>query len=83
MGTLPPPVIIFVDHPADIEIRDGIACCSIRSGEFVIEVRCTKHTLRASVDHANEAFAEEDARQSAQIVKLSERGPLFLVERND
>jgi hypothetical protein len=46
-------------------------------------IAMARSDFRALHGDAAEVIRAMDAEQSAQIVKLTERGPMFLVERND
>lgn len=79
MVSVPAPAAIYwVDEPAGIDIVDGICVCRVRTGETIIEVRASVATLLQSAENAAIAYAGHLGDQGAQIIKLGDRGPMFL-----
>jgi hypothetical protein len=71
---------LWVAEPVEVEVRDGICYCHIRSGKLDIELRSSISTMAISLERMAAAYADHLGRTPAQIVKLSERGPMFLKE---
>lgn len=52
--------IIWTDDPAEFTIKDGIASCRIRSGNFMFELRSTIAVMRKGLRSGQAALAMHD-----------------------
>lgn len=67
--------IIHMDQPAEFEIRDGIACCTITSGGETIEYRSTIKTAQIGAAAWAIAYARHMACEAGRIIPFVRRKP--------
>jgi hypothetical protein len=70
----------WVDE-AVFSLRGDRPVCRIRSGSCEFELRGSPETMLAAYESFSRMVAAFQTANGAQVVKLSERGPLFLKDR--
>lgn len=62
--------ILWADRPVEFEIKGGIACIHITSGDLDIELRATISELRKSIRAGQAALAMYDLPPVENIIKF-------------
>ena len=60
--------ILWADQPVEFEIRGGVACIRITSGDLDIEVRATISELRKSIRAGQAALAMHDLPPTENVI---------------
>lgn len=72
---VPKGAIIHMDAPAEFEIRDGIACCTITSGGETIEYRSTIKIAQIGAAGWAIAYAKYVAGEAGRIIPFTRKKP--------
>ena len=62
--------IYWLEEPAEFEIIDGVACCTIRSGGVIFKFRSKVTTAQSGANSWACAFAAHLTRQVASVIQF-------------
>jgi hypothetical protein len=65
-----PAAVYWIEVAPDLRIRDGIACCSVRSGDLRIDLCATPAVLLESARRALAAYNAFAADKGAAVISL-------------
>lgn len=66
--------IYWLDEPAEFYIKDGIGCCTVKSGGLTIELRSTTTTMLSGMGNASRAYVESLANRAvAKVLPFRQR----------